>query len=175
MTTRIKLSFPLINSREDAEAMLGELAKSQSALNHSVASMDTEITLIRQRFESTQGALQNDIELKTGLLERWASDNQPEFGKAKSIEMLHGRIGFRTGTPKLKTLAKYTWKAVLLGLKLEKRSELIRTEEEVDKETIISQSRNNLLTEDDLKAFGVKIVQDESFFVEPKLEGGVGK
>jgi phage host-nuclease inhibitor protein Gam len=167
-SSRIRLTKPVVATRADAERILGEIAAKTAARNGLRAGLDEELTAVRQKYEGRIDGLSNDIEEKSGLLQQWAEENSEEFGNKKSVEFLHGRIGFRTGTPKLKTLAGWTWDKVKGVLD----STFIRTKSEPDKELLLASYARGEITDATLRGVGVKVVQDEAFFVEPKIEEG---
>lgn len=84
------------------------------------------------------------------------------------METTHGILGFRTGTPKLKTRKGFTWAAVLELLK-EFNPAYIRTTDEVAKDKLLA-DRDNEQMPDLMQKVGVMVDQDETFFVEPKKE-----
>ena len=96
--------------------------------------------------------------------------------------MTHGVIGFRTGTPKLKTLKGFTWAS---ALELVKRflPGYIRQTEEIAKDKLLADRYDEVdFPHSDGSGFvamplttamgecGIQVVQDETFFVEPKSE-----
>ena len=82
--------------------------------------------------------------------------------------MVHGIIGFRTGTPKLKTLKGFTW-ASALQLVREFLPGYIRTTEEITKDKLLAdRDAENMF--DNMARCGITVVQDETFYVEPKKE-----
>jgi phage host-nuclease inhibitor protein Gam len=167
-TQRIK---PAPITRSKAEQILGELAALTIQRNDAKLCLDAEITTIRTKYEDTISVLGKRIEEQAVLLESWAASNPEEFPKdRKSLEMVHGIIGFRTGTPKLKTIARKTWDAVKDTLQTMWPGFYIRVKEEVNKEAILSDFAQGNITEAQLRSIGVTVVQEESFFVEPKLE-----
>ena len=96
-------------------------------------------------------------------------ENRDElFTKRKSLETTHGTIGFRTGTPKLKTLKGFTWNAVVNMLK-EFLPGYVRTSEEANKEKLLADRESEEVVALFPKV-GITVVQDETFFVEPKKE-----
>lgn len=163
---RIKLTKPVISTRSEAERVLGDIAASTAALNAAKARLDERLTTIRQEHEGTIDQLAKRIEALSGLLQQWAEGSPEEFSGKKSIDFIHGTIGFRTGMPKLKTLAGWTWDKVLGAL----HSLHVRVKREVDKEALLAAYARGELTDADLRAAGMRVVQDESFYVEPKLE-----
>lgn len=170
MTNRIKVA-PNAITRNRAEELVGEVATLTLERNSQKLEMDRLITEIRERYEHSLCNLGKAIDEKTALLESWAAANADEFPKGlKSIDMVQGRIGYRTGTPKLKALARKTWESILEVIKAVGRTDLVRTKEEVAKDVILAQYASGELDAKALKAMNLQVVQDETFFVEPKLQ-----
>lgn len=157
-----------IISPQDAEAAFAELAKSDARLQQITAQMDLQISKIREKNQDEMSELNEVIEDKKEYLSVYASQHPELFAKAKSIEMVHGKIGFRTGTPKLKNLKGFTWASVL-NLVKEYMPQFVRTKDELDKESLIAE-RDNPEVSEKFKKIGVCVDQDETFFAEPKKE-----
>ncbi|ACB76666.1 host-nuclease inhibitor Gam family protein [Opitutus terrae] len=172
-SNRIKLTSPVISTRAEAERVLGDIAASTAALNAAKAKLDQRLTSIRQEHEGTIDQLAKRIEALSGLLQQWAEASPEEFGGKKSIDFIHGTLGFRTGMPKLKTLAGWTWDKVLGAL--DAANHFVRIKREVDKEGVLMAYGRGELDDAELRGAGMRVVQDESFFVEPKLEEQSGK
>lgn len=165
---RIKSKAPTITTREEMEALVGDIARLKTFQQQTTAAMDQRITEVRAEYEQQLGDAERDLAPMVESVRLWAEANPEAFGKHKSLDLLHGVIGWRVGMPTLKTLSGWTWDRVLERLKsLTTYSGFVRTKEEVDKASILAQ-RETLLPED-LRQMGVRVVQDESFFVEPKL------
>jgi phage host-nuclease inhibitor protein Gam len=166
---RIRITAPAIKTRAEMEHLIGEIAKLTLQRNALTLEMDRQMSEIRSRFEADLGPVQKTLEEKTAVAQDWAESNPSEFGKLKSIEFVHGQVGFRTGKPTVKTLSGWTWDRVLEALRgLAWAKSLIRTEETVNKQGILDQRES--LTSEELRQIGVRIVQDESFYIEPKLQ-----
>jgi phage host-nuclease inhibitor protein Gam len=98
--------------------------------------------------------------------------------------MAHGTIGFRTGTPKLKTLKGFTWASALELAKRFLPMTYIRQTEEIAKDRLLADRdlkevavydtpTGDLRTATMIEAMavcGIQVVQDEAFYVEPKKE-----
>lgn len=168
-TKRIKVMVPVIKTREELERITGQITALKTFEAQTKASMDQRITEIRSEYETQLGEAAEEMETLVQSVRQWAEANQSEFAGKKSLDLVHGVIGFRTGTPKLKTRKGWTWDKVLENLIALGRpvADFIRTKKEVDKEAILA-ARDNM-TPADLRNLGVDIVQDESFYVEPKL------
>ena len=69
--------------------------------------------------------------------------------------------------PTLKTITGFTWDRVLEKIRVA-YVEFVRTKEEVNKQAILDQ--RDILGPDKLRQMGVRVVQEEPFFIEPKIE-----
>lgn len=136
------------------------------------AQMEVEITKVRAKYEGRLENVASDIVKQLEIIEAYCLENKNElFSKKRSMETLHGTVGFRMGTPMLKLLKGVKWKDVLVKLK-GIAPLFVRTKEEVDKDAIID-SRNEQDVVNMLPDLGVFIDQDEHFFVELKKEAEV--
>lgn len=169
--SRIRITKPIISTRAEAERMLGEVTALTAQLNSLKAELDRELTATRKRFEGRIDELKVEIEQKSALLQQWAEASPEDFAERKSVEFLHGRVGFRTGNPTLKTLSGWTFKRVLEVI----TRSFVRVKEELDKEAILAAYAAGTLTDGELRAVGLRVVQDESFYVDPKVEEAAGK
>lgn len=171
MKNRIKKSaLPPAVSRAEAERLVGEITELTIKRNALAADMDAAITAARARYEVTLSNTESRIDSLTDQVRDWALANPEEFGKKKSLEFFHGVIGFRTGMPKLKTLSGWTFARVLEALKgLPWGSAFTRIKEEVDKEGILSAFASENISSGELREIGVRVDQEESFFVDPSV------
>lgn len=167
--TRIRRTGPALTTRADAEAELGRLAAASAARDKLTAELEARLTEVRQRFEDKIEAEQTVVEAATDRLQAWAEAHPEHFVERKSLDLLHGVVGFRTGNPALKTLAGHTWDRVkekLTGA----LAGFLRTKTEPDKEGIHGAYQRGELSDADLRGLGLRIVQDEAFFIETKVE-----
>lgn len=169
MSKRIKLqSNPL--TRAEVESHVADIATFANAKRAITATIDASILEIRKKAEAELTALDTDIKNKSALVQSWAEANPEAFGKLKSIKFAFGTIGFRTGTPKLKTLSGFTFVRVLQRLlEVTWGSAFVRVVEEIDREALIAAVRQGSLTDSQLREAGCRVAQDESFFIEPDL------
>jgi len=172
---RIKVQLPLIRTREEAESVMNELATAANLQRTFVTLRDEEVLAINSKFEADLAECSEVLKQKTDALRAWAESNPQEFHKGKkSVELLSGTLGFRTGTPKLALLSRaFTWEKVLELLRsISAWTTFVRTKDEVDKEGILavaSQAQDKDAFTNDLKRVGLQVKQDETFFIEPKL------
>jgi phage host-nuclease inhibitor protein Gam len=161
-----------IETRQQAEATLGMLCESEIERNRITLEMDASLTEIRQEFEGRIDPHQRRVEDLTLALEDWATANPQEFPSGrKSIDFVHGEIGFRTGMPKFKKLRRFKT-LQLMAEAMRKlawaRKYVKQSPPTVNKELVIA--NRDKLTAEQLNTLGIQIVQDESFYVDPKTE-----
>lgn len=157
-------------SSEEMEQAFTDYATSDAKLQKINATMDVEITRIRNKFADSIAALQESKDKAFDVIQAYAIDNKAElFARKKSLETVHGTFGFRTGTPKLKLLKGFTWASVTNLLK-EYLPTYVRVSEEAAKDKLLADRDNEKVAEYLVKV-GVAVIQEESFFVEPKKEG----
>lgn len=155
-------------SRDAAEAAFAEFADADARQQQLTAKMDVEITRIREKYQDDLAKHQERKDAQMAILEAFATQNPELFVKRKSVEMAHGMLGYRTGTPKLKTMKGFTWGSVL-NLVKEFLPDFVRSKEELDKEALIN-AREDKTVSDQFRKCGVMVDQDETFFVQPKKE-----
>jgi len=168
MTKKLKAPQNVIETREDLEAAIGRIAANQSARNGLLANLEEEINNIRAVYEPRITAYGAKIAEDFDAAQIWAEENAEVFASKKSLDCMHGTIGFRTGQPRLKLLTGRTWTRVLELLALNRLTEYIREKQEPDKERLLADRQT--LTDERLKLVGLNVVQDETFFIDPKRE-----
>lgn len=162
--TRQKKTIISNVSRDQAEEAFSMYNQSIAELEVLQGKMNSEITAVKDKYESKINPLQEQKDKQFEVLQVYAEENRDDFKDKKSIDFTHGTIGFRTGTPKLTTRKGFKWPAVIELIK-EKCKKYIRSKEEVNKEGLIADRAKV-----DLKAIGLEVTQDETFYVSPKLE-----
>lgn len=153
---------------EEAEQEFANYATAHAKLQKINAEMDVKITAIREKYQDDINKLNEQKEQSFEKLQHYAVNAPELFVKRRSIEMTHGFIGFRTGTPKLKLGKGFTWAKVLDNLK-HYLPAYVRTVEEPAKDRLLS-DREVPEVKENLTKVGVLVDQDETFFVEPKTE-----
>lgn len=168
MGKREKKPVMAVKTIEEAEVALAEYATADARLAKITATMDEQITAIRKKYADQIQDLTDTRDEKLDELHFFAESNAQLFDKKKSIIMSHGVIGFRTGTPKLKTLKKFTWGSITELLKIHLPT-YVRTVEEPAKDKLLA----DRVDENVSKLFpkvGIEVVQDETFYVDLKKE-----
>lgn len=173
--TRIKLSLGTIRTREDAETVLGEIAVITINKTRTLAQMDGEIAAIRKNYEANLAAYDKSLAEKTRLLADWAEINRDTAfpKKAKSITFVQGTLGFRTSNPSVVLTGRaWSWDKVLATLQALRWRKFVRIKREVDKEAILARyakAKDQGKFDTFLARCGLKIKQDETFFVDPNV------
>jgi phage host-nuclease inhibitor protein Gam len=162
----------VITDIESADKALAELAEIERELSLIEITVDEEVDAAKKRgAELAKPHLERRKELGTALSVFAASRRSELFGKAKSLQRLHGVFGFRLSR-KLATLKGWNWKKVLsavqgMGTSLEDLAIFggcVRTKPELDKEAV------RKLSEADMARIGCKIQEEDEFFIETKKE-----
>lgn len=153
---------------DEAAGIMANYARIDASIRKINAEQDLAIAKIREKHQDKLAQLGNEKQEAVEKLEFFARNSPELFTKRKSFEFSHGVIGMRTGTPALKTLKGFTWASVL-NLTKSLLPEYIRTKEEVDKERMIMDRELEIVAQK-MKEVGVQVVQEESFYVEAKVE-----
>lgn len=153
---------------EMAEQYFGDYAKADAKTQKIQAEMDVQITKIREKYQDKLAELGEQKEEAMEKLMHFAQSKPELFSKKKSLEMVHGTLGFRTGTPALKTIKGFTWASVTEMLK-EFLPSYVRKVEEADKAKLLSDRENEEVNALFTKC-GIKVEQTETFYLEPKKE-----
>lgn len=169
MATRQKKTIVQGVTAEMANEAFAQYAKADAEYQKITAEIELQCARIREKKQNEVSTLLAQRDEAFTTLQAYAQENQAElFSKKKSLEMVHGTIGFRTGTPKLKTLKGFTW-ASALNLMREFLPTHIRTSEEIAKDKLLAdRDAEGML--DKMAQCGITVTQDESFYVEPKKE-----
>ena len=170
MNYRRQLKNPTIKTHEQMESLVREIAGLKLDEKLLLAGMDRDLQAARDCYESRLLALERLLTEKTGKARAWAKANPAAFGRRRSVDFGHGVAGFRTGPPRLATIAKCKWNRVLQSLRgYNWGAAYIRVKEEINKEQIIADIGAGKLADCNLRLAGARVVREESFFVEPKL------
>lgn len=161
-----------VMTAEKAESVLAEYAAADAREAKLMAQMDLEMTRIREKYQEELADLAEVKREAFELLQHYAMGHPELFVGRKSVEMTHGRIGFRTGTPALKTMRGYTWQSCLQLVK-EFLPGYVRVKEEVDKEGLLARREDEDVA-GKLGRCGLRVEQAETFYVELKKEEGAG-
>lgn len=184
MATRQKKRVIQGVTREAADVAFASFAKADASINKINAEIELQCAKIREKWQDRLTVLTAEREAAFDTLQAFATENQAElFSKKKSLDMAHGTIGFRTGTPKLKTLKGFTWVSALELVKTFLPSGYVRLSIDIAKDKLLADrdlEEVNVTTDgmviqpmamkDAMAKCGIQVVQEETFYVEPKKE-----
>jgi len=181
MAKRTKKTIISGVTRDAADEAFAQYAKADAQMGKITADIELQCAKIREKYAGKLSELEQERDTAFGTLQAYAVENQAElFAKKKSLEMAHGVIGFRTGTPKLKTLRGFTWASAL---------QLVRAFLPGYTRETVEIAKDKLLADRDAEAVivsdgddvtmpmgaamarcGLTVVQDETFYVDVKKE-----
>lgn len=168
--TRIKKKVIANVTLEQAQEASELFATTSTKLAKVEAKMNEEINRVKSKYQDEITELHETLEEPQEVLQVFADEQKSDWGKKKSMELLHCTIGFRTGTPKVDKSKKFTWDAVLELMKKNKLFKpFVRTKDEINKEAILAEKNEETLKLLKEECY-VEIKQDESFYVEVKKE-----
>lgn len=172
-------------SREAADEAFARYAKSDAQIQKINAEIELQCAKIREKWADKLALLSEEKDDAFDVLQSYATEHQGElFMKKKSLDMAHGTIGFRTGTPKLKTLKGFTWASALQLAKKFLPMTYIRQTWEIAKDRLLADrdleevevydtptgDPRTVKMPEAMAVCGIQVVQDETFFVDPKKE-----
>lgn len=169
MTQKPKKSPPP-ETREDAERILAVCASAAAEEKRLIAKLEAELVRLREAAAPELEAARAVREDAEEALASWAELHKEAFGDKRSLQMTHGVIGWRLGTPAVKTRARVKAESAL-ALVEEHYPDFVRHATTLDKNAILAATAAGTLTESELSLVGLRVVQTERFFVEPKEEG----
>ena len=155
-------------NRESADEAFALYANAHNQMAKIEAKMNEELNTIRDKYLDEIKQLEGQKEQQIAVLQVFATEQKDNWGKRKSLEMLYGKVGFRTGMHKLKCSKGFNWKKVTELLK-QYYPVYVRTVEEPNKEKLIA-DRDSKGFVDVCNKVHLKVVQEETFFIEPKIE-----
>lgn len=166
------VEIPTIHNFDECDGAILKMADCTQEITKAEAEMNEKIQIVRDEYDRKTNVTRTMLEGLRGEIERFSIANKDQFEKTRSKDMIHGTVGFRSTPPKTALLnRKYKWETVLeLLQKFPWASNFIRTKEEVDKDQILASYSAKEINDENLAAVGLKIDQDEKFYVDIKWE-----
>jgi phage host-nuclease inhibitor protein Gam len=154
-----------VSSINEANDALHALLLAEVELEKQQGAMDLARAAASSRFEgaiNTQKERVADLKLQ---LQTWYMANFKDIDEAgqKSAKLHYGTVGRRLGNPTLKPLHRsWTWAGIAIKLRSVYNARFFReAEPEIDKQMVRAE-----LNAEQLAAVGLKVEQDEAFYVE---------
>jgi glycine cleavage system aminomethyltransferase T len=149
---KIKNTAAADDSLAKYAAAIREIDLIELGLNEAIDNLKTEAQLKSRDFL-------NVVEMEKSRLKVFAKANKSEFNGRQSLDLAHGRIGFRKSTSLALVDKGDTWDEVRQRLEADKRTDVIKVEKKVDKEMLEKWS------DDRLAQYGLKTKESQTFFI----------
>lgn len=167
-----KIPVALIHSREALDAAVADVATMKLRFAAARAEMELEVAAVQERHQQYLLELSRQIEAREAGVFVFCQEHRCElFPEKQSIDFLLATVGFRTEPPSVERVSKKdTWTAVAKRLEALKWGADFVTvpEPEVDKRALLAHRAE--LTEEQLRAAGLRFEQDELFYLTPKSD-----
>jgi phage host-nuclease inhibitor protein Gam len=162
---------PTITSRHELDAVVENIVQLQLNRAEIEREQDQEIAGIRQKFRAPLAEIERYLTLETTWVETWARSHPDSFRDRQSLALTHAVIGFRVSPHRVdRASRKWTWGAIAekLGEMAWGRRYLRQPALEVNKEALLADRAD--LSPAELRTVGLKIVQEERFYIAPHRE-----
>lgn len=164
-----------IETREELEKTMGDYAAATLALEALKVEKEAKLLEVRKGYETDEAALKLAAEAPFKQLELWARTHPEAFEGKKSLDLLHGTIGYRTGMPRVTVKRGIDERTLCDLLESHGFSRAVRATKELDKDEIIRSARNDderdkLFAESLATEFGLKVSQTERFYAEARKD-----
>lgn len=167
-----KVSVPAIETVDGLRAAVNHVVELQTQLARRMARHELEVARLNSEFDAETATVVALIEAHTASAHVYCEANRGIFPKdTKSIECRNATVGFRLNPPKVeKVVAKDTFTAIAKRLQAVAWGSpfVAIAEPEVNKEALLSERAN--LPDDRLLGVGLRIVQEETFYIKPNAE-----
>lgn len=170
--TKTNAKKPVFDSWDAVNGALTQLSRLESEVARLQGRLDGGIAKLQQRYTPEIEPLQKEIKVLGEAVLDHVDDHRADLsedGDRRSRYLAAGRVGLYLAKARLATMSKVTWDKVLdrIGeLPARLRSKLIRTKEAPDKDAIKDAIESGEISEEQRRALGVSIIQDEKAFYE---------
>ena len=160
----------MIGTREELELAMNVFAIKAAELKRLTAKMDVRIGEVRDEFSGDIAAISESMKPLADALEEWAELHPEAFTEKKSLELVAGKIGYRTSPPAVKTLPKVKEESAVRLVEAEEcyAQKYIRMLAELDREAILASYACKEVSDETLKRLGLRVVQNETFYIDPQ-------
>ena len=154
-------------SFNDIDKLLVEIGKHKVVVTKKEADMNAGIQKIKEKYDTETLEARTRIEELEAKIEALSTSIKTEFDSKRTKPLTHGKVGFRTGTPKVLQLNKKYKVATSIELAKQLfKKRFVRSKDELNKEAIIAEHNQKKITDEQVAAMGLRIDQDEKFFYE---------
>ena len=154
-------------SREEFEKSMAEYASAEAREQSIKAKMEAEMNKVRAKYAEQLEDLAAAKEVHFNVVEQYAIEHRAElFADKKKVEAAYCTLGFRTGSPKLKLVEGFTWPMVTERCR-EFLPDYIKTTYDLAKSKLLA-DRGKKSVSSQFEKVGVQVVQEETFYLDPR-------
>ena len=165
-TRTTKRLVTTISSRDDLEAALGRYAAAVIEGDARQAEIEEKVNALRAGYEERAAEIGARTERLYADIQNYVALNPSEIPAGrKSLELLHGTVGYRLGNPTVKCDCKEA--DMVDRLLAAGKKEYLSTTTKLDKSAILAAVGDEAAA---LRALGIFIKQTEGFYIEIKRE-----
>jgi phage host-nuclease inhibitor protein Gam len=165
-------------SLDHLEGLLGEMAGVVNELNTATVELEEQVTKLRAAVKPQFDTLTAEKDRILAQIREYCFRHRNAlFGDMKTLKLLHGKVGYRTGPPRLdiqeelKEDPKGAWMTALqLLMSVEWGEGYVRRTPEIDKENLLAAAKGGQVTPEQLAELGLSLETYERFYVEVKQE-----
>lgn len=136
MARKRVVEAPSLHSWEDVNDALRQIAEAQIALGEIQSDMQKQILGAQKVAEEQSKPLNDSVAKLEREIKSFVTDHRDEMGKAKSMVLTFGEVGFRLSTSVSLPRAKEKLEEIIRRLKSRQMTDCIVVEEKVSKEAL---------------------------------------
>lgn len=163
MARKRVVEAPSLHSWEDVNDALRQIAEAQIALGEIQSDMQKQILGAQKVAEEQSKPLNDSVAKLEREIKSFVTDHRDEMGKAKSMVLTFGEVGFRLSTSVSLPRAKEKLGEIIRRLKSRQMTDCIVVEEKVSKEALKKYG------EDTVNAVGATWKQSDVFGYEVNI------
>lgn len=163
MARKRVVEAPSLHSWEDVNGALRQIAEAQIALGEIQSDMQKQILGAQKVAEEQSKPLNDSVAKLEREIKSFVTDHRDEMGKAKSMVLTFGEVGFRLSTSVSLPRAKEKLEEIIRRLKSRQMTDCIVVEEKVSKEALKKYG------EDTVNAVGATWKQSDVFGYEVNI------
>lgn len=163
MARKRVVEAPSLHSWEDVNDALRQIAEAQIALGEIQSDMQKQILGAQKVAEEQSKPLNDNVAKLEREIKSFVADHRDEMGKAKSMVLTFGEVGFRLSTSVSLPRAKEKLEEIIRRLKSRQMTDCIVVEEKVSKEALKKYG------EDTVNAVGATWKQSDVFGYEVNI------
>jgi phage host-nuclease inhibitor protein Gam len=163
MARKRVVEAPSLNSWEDVNDALRQIAEAQIALGEIQSDMQKQILGAQKVAEEQSKPLNDNVAKLEREIKSFVTDHRDEMGKTKSVVLTFGEVGFRLSTSVSLPRAKEKLEEIIRRLKSRQMTDCIVVEEKVSKEALKKYG------EDTVNAVGATWKQSDVFGYEVNI------